>query len=320
LAEVEKITAKLVKLNPKFIFKKIDSVLRGHVAKELEVQMKLVGKNKALIVAANPAVGRTIVNGCYFVDDLPLNKTSFADDLDFPVRSAVVTEIVQSSQFPVVSLRLGAEWPVAGLIIADVSSHEELVGWASHVDDDLVLAGGSGFFDTLLQSLYSPKKVESPADLLFGESSLFIFGSMFPKDAGMLEKFNNDKVVRMNMPEGIYFGSDLRTDLLEDWSDEVATQLKTGCSVMITIDHLPGDETGLSLRLRESIGQLVSKVEKQFNLNDLFIEGGATASVVLKYMNVTKLFPFHEADFGIIQMKAEGYPNLCITTKPGSYL
>ena len=89
---------------------------------------------------------------------------------------------------------------------------------------------------------------------------------------------------------------------------------------MLTIDHLPGNEENLSLHLRESIGQLVAKVENKFALNDLFIEGGATTSEVLKYLNINKLFPFNEADFGVIQMKAEGYHNLCITTKPGSYM
>jgi D-threonate/D-erythronate kinase len=318
--EVARITRELITLEPKFIFKKIDSVLRGHVAKEMEALMHVANKDKAVIVAANPSVGRMIVHGQYFVDSLPLNETSFADDPDFPVTSAFVKDIVQSSDFPVFSLGLNDELPDSGLIIADVTSDEELIAWTSRLDDQILAAGGSGFFDALLGTIYSPKEVISLADLSFTESSLFIFGSMFPKNAGMLEKFYNNKVVRMNMPEGIYYDSELSSGLLENWSIQVADQLKNGNSVMITIDHLPVNEAGLSLRLRESIGQLVSKVQDKFDLNDLFIEGGATTSVVLKYLKVTKLFPFNEADFGVIQMKADGYPNLCITTKPGSYM
>jgi len=318
--EVAKISGELMKLEPKLIFKKIDSVLRGHVAKELEALMRMVNKNKALIVAANPSVGRTIISGYYFVDSLPLNETSFADDPDFPVSSACVTDIVQSDEFPVFSLGLNDELPDSGLIISDVTSDEELSLWASRVDGETVAAGGSGFFDALLGKMYVPKEFAGHADLSFGESSLFIFGSMFPKHASMLEKFYNNKVVRINMPEGIYYDSDLSAELLDDWSMHIVDQLKNGYSVMVTIDHPSGNEEGLSLRLKESIGQLVSKVENHFELNDLFIEGGATTSVVLKYLNVTKLFPFNEADFGVIQMKADGYPNLCITTKPGSYM
>jgi hypothetical protein len=122
------------------------------------------------------------------------------------------------------------------------------------------------------------------------------------------------------MPESIYYANGAYDTEMENWSAQVASQLNAGCSVMVTIDYLPGSEPGLSLRIRESIGQLVAKVAGRFNLSDLFIEGGATTSVVLKHMNITRLTPFYEADFGVIQMKAEGYPNLCITTKPGSYL
>jgi len=124
----------------------------------------------------------------------------------------------------------------------------------------------------------------------------------------------------MNMPEDIYYSTGSCEILIENWAAEIVSQLSSGFSVMVTIDYLPGNEKGLSFRIRENIGQLVAKVAKRFELSDLFIEGGATTSVILKNLNIIKLVPFFEADFGIIQMKAEGYPNLCITTKPGSYI
>jgi hypothetical protein len=143
---------------------------------------------------------------------------------------------------------------------------------------------------------------------------------MYPKPVNMLEKFYRNKVVKMNMPEGIYYHAKRYSGLLNEWSSQIADRLKNGYSVIVTIEHQPENEPGLSLHIRESIGRLVSMVENQYDLNDLFIEGGATTSVVLKYLNINKLYPFNEADFGVIQMKAEGYPNMCITTKPGSYV
>lgn len=318
--EVAKITKQLMELEPKLIFKKIDSVLRGHVARELESQMQTLLKTKALIVAANPSVGRTIVDGQYFIDSMPLNETSFADDPDFPVHSARVTDIVSSSMFPVFSLGLTDTINDSGLFIANVGSPEELNAWAEKINDEMVIAGGSGFFDALLGTICSAKTLVEPTELLFGESSLFIFGSKYPKQEGMIEKFNKNTVIRINMPKGVYYNFESCADLLDEWSVLVADQLKNGYSVMVTIDHQPLNEPGLSLRLRESVGHMVSKVEQLFELNDLFIEGGATTSVVLKHLNISKLVPFNEADFGVIQMKADGYPNLRITTKPGSYM
>ena len=318
--EVEKIMTQLSKLKPEFIYKKIDSVLRGHVAKELEAQMRHTGKKIAMIVAPNPLVGRTIVSGEYFVDSLPLNETFFAKDPDFPVRSAKVTDIVRSEEFPVISSELNDNWPDSGIIIANVSNHKELNQWSLMIDMEMVVAGGSGFFDALLGTIYHLKASSAQLDLSFGESSLFIFGSLFPKSTTLLEKLNNSKIIRMNMPEDIYYSTGSCEILIENWAAEIVSQLSSGFSVMVTIDYLPGNEKGLSFRIRENIGQLVAKVAKRFELSDLFIEGGATTSVILKNLNIIKLVPFFEADFGIIQMKAEGYPNLCITTKPGSYI
>ena len=318
--EVARISVLLMKLNPDFIFKKIDSVLRGHVKKEIEAQLLTTGKNRALIVAGNPSVGRTIVNGRYFIDNIPLDETYFADDPDFPVQSSVITEIIASSELPVRSVKLSDELDAPGLFFADVANPEDLSAWAGRISPEFLLAGSSGFFDTILGRFYKPDLSDPRTDLSFSESSLFIFGSKYPKPAGLFDKLHMNRVVRINMPEDIYYGTGSLPDLMEGWENEVTGHLRTGNSVMITIDHEPTDEKNLSGRLREHIGQLVSAVETKFELHDLLIEGGATTSVVLKYLQIKRLIPFREADFGVIQMKTDINPNLCITTKPGSYL
>jgi hypothetical protein len=64
----------------------------------------------------------------------------------------------------------------------------------------------------------------------------------------------------------------------------------------------------------------VKRVADRITLNEILIEGGSTTSEILKHMNIKKLIPFHELDTGVIRMKVDGVPGLCITTKPGSYL
>jgi D-threonate/D-erythronate kinase len=319
-SEVSEIVSQLLKLNPDFIFKKIDSVLRGHIAKELVAQMQVTAKETALVVAANPSAGRTIINGQYFVDSVPLNETSFASDPDFPVQSAFVTDIVRSGNISVASIKLPHNLNSPGLFIADVGTPEDLVAWTGKIGPEMVLAGGAVFFDALLASLYKPNQIKSNIDLSFGESSLFIFGSKYPRPVDLYEKLQLNSVVRINMPAGIYYRTGSYPDLMKTWTQEVIDNLEMGKSVLVTIDHKPGNEVNLQFRLRENIGQLVAEVEQRFRLHDLLIEGGATTSVILRYLNVRKLIPVSEAELGVIQMKADDYPDLCITTKPGSYL
>ncbi|MDB5190444.1 MAG: four-carbon acid sugar kinase family protein, partial [Segetibacter sp.] len=59
VGKIKQITTDLLALHPKFIYKKIDSVLRGHVVAELKAQMEVMQAHRALIVPANPSLNRT---------------------------------------------------------------------------------------------------------------------------------------------------------------------------------------------------------------------------------------------------------------------
>ncbi len=74
---VKSATQVAVQLQPDFIFKKTDSVLRGYVADELNIQLEVLGIDKALILPANPSLGRTIRNRQYFIDGIAISHTSF---------------------------------------------------------------------------------------------------------------------------------------------------------------------------------------------------------------------------------------------------
>src|ERR1700679_3796349 len=62
LAVMAGLTAKLTSLKPGLIYKKVDSVLRGHVIAELNVHLKGLGLKRAVLVSANPGFGRTIAD------------------------------------------------------------------------------------------------------------------------------------------------------------------------------------------------------------------------------------------------------------------
>lgn len=49
LKQIKQITRELLELNPDFIYKKTDSLLRGKVADELTVQLEISGKKKCCL-------------------------------------------------------------------------------------------------------------------------------------------------------------------------------------------------------------------------------------------------------------------------------
>jgi len=59
-------------LNPDWVFKKTDSVLRGNIASELQALAKAASKHRVIFIPANPSKNRVIVDGEYQVEGLPI--------------------------------------------------------------------------------------------------------------------------------------------------------------------------------------------------------------------------------------------------------
>ncbi len=92
------------------LFKKTDSALRGHVMEELEAILASGPYKKAVFLPANPSRGRVIRDGKYYCGDVPISKTDFAFDPEFP---ALTDSMV--ARFPDAA-RLGVWMPDASSV------------------------------------------------------------------------------------------------------------------------------------------------------------------------------------------------------------
>src|SRR5215218_6039224 len=61
----------------RWLYKKVDSALRGHPREELLAAMNAVGTRRALVAPALPAEGRTTRGGRQFINGLPLQSSTF---------------------------------------------------------------------------------------------------------------------------------------------------------------------------------------------------------------------------------------------------
>ena len=95
------LTKKASELQPSLFYKKTDSVLRGHILTEMKAQMQELNFSKGLLVPVNPSLGRTIIDGKYFVNGEPIHQTSFANDPEFPVTSSMVLDMLGNENIPV---------------------------------------------------------------------------------------------------------------------------------------------------------------------------------------------------------------------------
>ena len=78
----------------RWIYKKVDSVLRGNVIPEVEAILQQLGLNRALLLPENPSLGRTIAGGEYFIHGQPIHLTEFANDPEHPRGSPQVLQLL----------------------------------------------------------------------------------------------------------------------------------------------------------------------------------------------------------------------------------
>ena len=178
-------TCQLVNSSTDIIFKKTDSVLRGHVAAELQALMRVTGKQKALLIPQNPSKGRIVKDGIYYINGVPLDQTSFAYDPEFPAKTSLVNKLISRRVDELnVDCRGGSAYPPEnqsnhradtqicpyncsfhslhpspkgedgrGLLLPDATTLEEIREHVAKADNDTLFAGGADMFEAVVEKL-----------------------------------------------------------------------------------------------------------------------------------------------------------------------
>lgn len=292
LQKTEDVIREVLQLHPSFIYKKIDSVLRGYVVDEIKLHMQWMGKQRAIVMPANPTLGRIIKKGEYFINELRINETGFSKDPEFPVNSSLIKEILNHE---VEVVNLNEILPDKGVVVGEVENSDDYVQWMEKLDEGWVLAGAGDFYHALLQKKYKIKdkevcKLESPL--------LYVCGTAFEARRQFVKSL--DCVVYM--PAAI----------TEEWLQQTRTVIQQQKKMVIAIDE--SNETASALREKMAIA--VKEIIARENVKEILIEGGSTAAAVLDELKITRLIPVNELSRGVV--RAEG-GDLFITVKPGSY-
>lgn len=309
--EMKRLSVAVASLKTSLIFKKVDSVLRGHVLPELNAQLATLNLDRALLVPANPALGRTIENGVYLINGMPIAETSFSKDPEFPAGHSDVNQLLHADT--AVSLKNVLEpLPMNGIIVGEVKTEADLESWAERSEDTMLLAGGSGFFRAILKGLYESEKLETGNKELTEGSRLYVFGSAFKKSADLVHHIKSIGGPVFFLPMGL--PNDPR--LPEEYFTEIENLMTLQGKVILAVD--PKSITSQSaFEIRTRMAVFVKKFMERISVSELLIEGGSTAAAIINSLEIDTLVPINEFSTGVIRSRA--WSNLNITLKPGSY-
>jgi len=141
-----------------WLFKKIDSTLRGNVGAEVRAALAASGKKRALIVPAVPRLGRVTRRGEVLVNGVPLTETEYASDPKTPAIGArILTQLgIEGSEIDLATLR-GDRFAAQladqqGAVVIDAESESDIaliLAAAAQLEETPLLVGAAGLSDAL---------------------------------------------------------------------------------------------------------------------------------------------------------------------------
>jgi D-threonate/D-erythronate kinase len=308
---ITKIVKDTLALQPSFIYKKIDSVFRGHVLDEIKIQMQESGLKKALIVGGNPSLGRTIIDGKYYLNGDLISGTDFGNDPEFAITDSSVLKIIKATSGEAIVLKHTDELPGSGIVIANVESEEDMKAWANKVDTNCLLAGAGDFFTALLEKNYKAKAIKLSAA---SSPHLYVSGTAYNKSQQFV------KEIKHKLGCVAYLSAEMmKTGEIDDgpWFKNITEMLSRHKKAVIAINDEDVDPWYVSaVHLRNTMAEVVKRVLEECEVKEIYIEGGSTAAAILRELGIEKLSVVNELQRGVVRTKAG---NLFITVKPGSY-
>jgi len=303
-------------------YKKVDSVMRGHVCAELEVLMRTLQKPRAVLAPANPSKGRTLVNGHYRIDNLPLHETDFVNDPQYPATSSLVTDLLDvSRRYPILVLNHNTyQGHEKGIIVAEAERLEDLSHWATKVDQNTLAAGSSDFFSAVLEEKTGHKKMKSDSQVVHTVGpKLFVCGSASEYSRQAVKNARSFGIKVCPMPDPLLDNATPIRSLIDQWVEDVIDVLSADRQVIIAIPQPVVKDAQLAHKLCKYMATLVESVIGRATIRELILEGGATAEVVLSRLGWTTLKVLGEYGPGVVQLCMSVRENLLVTIKPGSY-
>ncbi len=292
---------RVAEVRPDWIYKKCDSVLRGHVLAELRAIMAASGHVRTMLVPANPSRGRVIRGGHLLVNGQPLHATDFARDPEHPRTTSRVAEL------------LGHD--LDGVTVPDVAGEADLVRQAGLADDGMLAGGGVEFFDALLTkhgsapvtgangSLGDGRRLARPGEGISPPVTLVVCGSAAAWSKRQ-QQAREGKIPAFSLPHDVV---------------EITGALRSNRCALIGIGEGPLTQGKAPSDLVRQLARTGAAVLRGMSIERLLLEGGATAATVVRELGWTRLCACEVAAPGIGTLRPFGQTAPIVSIKPGSY-
>jgi uncharacterized protein YgbK (DUF1537 family) len=315
-----------------WIYKKVDSVLRGQVTAEVEAVMEQLQLNRALLLPANPSLGRVIRDGQYFVRGRPIHKTEFARDPEYPRRAPEVLRLLKLPE--TFSIRLSnGDHSLSDdtIVVGNAATSAEVREWAACHTAGMLPAGGSEFFGALLASGAGPSpasrtrssdhEVEEPNGPDANAASrreLFVCGTSTESARKFAATARRRKTPVFSLPRELMWGADFSVAAQDAVAQRAVAAFETNSRIILNVGLPSVRNMAVARHLSDYVVQIAERVLRRTTVPNVFAEGGATSAELVRRMGWPRLTVLRELAPGVARLAA-GDERIILTIKPGTY-
>jgi len=314
----------LHKAGAEWIYKKVDSVLRGHAVVETEAAMSQLHFSRAILAPANPSLGRKIRDGRYFVKGRLIHKTEFARDPEHPRSSPDVLDLLDKSRvFPLSVCGVDSVLPQAGIGLAEASSSEDVMQWAQRVDlKTTFVAGGAEFFGRLLASLGNKEQANGAEETALDEEAreLFICGTLSDSGRQFLRSARGQRTPVFSLPVELLWGAEFSGPAIDAIVRRIVIAFQTQRRIILNSGSTVARDRAVSRRLVEFLACLAASILKEVDVKRIYCEGGATSAQLVRQMGWPRMTVSRELAPGVVMLSVDPEHQRFLIIKPGSYV
>ena len=315
---------------PRWIYQKIDSTLRGYVAASLAATLSILNLDSALVAPAFPVLERTTLNGHQLVQGKRLAETEFRAEVaegHLPTLFQTQMSDRQVSLIPLERVKQGSaviaeifEAQGPGIYIADATTDDDLrnltrAAEAAHIQ---LLCGSSGLAHALVETYPFQSLIKPPASPRHNTGPILIVaGTRHPATIRQIRAAQTEGIPIIQPANEGFPQSDTWIDETIEAAKRQLAQHQVLILTTMDLQNFPDAESEIATKL----GKLVQTFIEDVPLGALVLTGGDIALSVCDALHAKSLHLQLEIEPGI----AEGWlvdgsdPGLPVVTKAGGF-
>jgi D-threonate/D-erythronate kinase len=338
-----------------YIYKKVDSTLRGNLGAEIEAVTSVFNPDFCIIAPAFPRIGRTTKNGIHYLHGIPLSETEISRDPKCPVTESSIVTLLESQSSQKVGLVqtsvMGAglealkteleKWKEQGIkwLVFDAETDEELENIAatiSAISGNFIWVGSAGLAEYLPEKLGLIRADNTRPEEMKGENVLVVSGSL---SSVTREQISNllemGQMVSTEVdPLTVFEENNLWITRKKSYIEKLVSIYQDGKDAVLFVDSssenrdktaAAGKRLGLSPsevsnRISHGLGEIASEFLKNHSfVSGLVLTGGDTAKDVCRQIGASGLELLKEVESGIPLGKLTGEHEFFAITKAGAF-